>query len=81
MADTRMGRRQSSRIEYTFQASDSYKKTVWSIKSNLGGLHCSEFINRTVEVYDAAKDSWTNVAVLPTPVYAHGLISLTIEST
>lgn len=45
-----------------------------------GGLHCSDFINRTVEVYDQHKDTWSNVAILPTPVYAHGLITLTIES-
>ena len=55
--------------------------TTIKLAVNSGGLHCSEFINRTVEVYDVAKDVWTNVAVLPTPVYAHGLISLTIEST
>ena len=75
-----MGPQQFSRIGYMFQVRP-FSPTTIKLAVNSGGLHCSEFINRTVEVYDVAKDVWTNVAVLPTPVYAHGLISLTIEST
>ena len=46
----------------------------------LGGLHTNDFINRTVEVYEPVSDSWSNVAILPTPIYAHGLITLTRET-
>ncbi|CAG5105325.1 Oidioi.mRNA.OKI2018_I69.chr1.g2029.t1.cds [Oikopleura dioica] len=45
-----------------------------------GGLHGNEYINRTVEMYDPKTSTWSNIAILPTPIYGHGLITLTRET-